>query len=109
MRVGVLICWDNNLVENVRATALLGAEVLMAPHQTGGTHSRSPHGMKPIPQALWQRRAEDPQAIEAAFRGEHGRGWLMRWLPSRAHDNGLFCCSATAWAAMTMRYAPAMR
>ena len=71
-------------------TALLGAEVLIAPHQTGGTHSRSPHGMKPIPQALWQRRAEDPQAIEAAFRGEHGRGWLMRWLPSRAHDNGLF-------------------
>lgn len=48
MRVGVLICWDNNLVENVRATALLGAEVLIAPHQTGGTHSRSPHGMKPI-------------------------------------------------------------
>lgn len=90
VRVGVLICWDNNLVENVRATALLGADVLIATHQTGGTHSRSPHGMKPIPQALWQRRVEDPQAIEAAFRGEHGRGWLMRWLPSRAHDNGLF-------------------
>ncbi|WP_306461126.1 nitrilase-related carbon-nitrogen hydrolase, partial [Enterobacter hormaechei] len=29
VRVGVLICWDNNLVENARATALLGAEVLM--------------------------------------------------------------------------------
>ncbi len=84
VRVGVLICWDNNLVENVRATALLGADVLMAPHQTGGTHSRSPHGMKPIPQALWQRRVEDPQAIEAAFRGEHGRGWLMRWRRQRS-------------------------
>ena len=22
--------------------------------------------------------------------GPKGRGWLMRWLPSRAHDNGMF-------------------
>ena len=29
-------------------------------------------------------------AIEREFRGDKGRGWLMRWLPSRAHDNGLF-------------------
>lgn len=41
VRVGVLICWDNNLVENARITALLGADILLAPHQTGGTHSRS--------------------------------------------------------------------
>ena len=34
-KIGVLICWDNNLVENVRATALLGADILIAPHQTG--------------------------------------------------------------------------
>jgi predicted amidohydrolase len=34
--VGVLICYDNNIVENARANALLGAEVLLAPHQTGG-------------------------------------------------------------------------
>ncbi len=44
VRVGVLICHDNNLVENVRATALLGAQILLAPHQTGGTHSMSPFG-----------------------------------------------------------------
>src|SRR5262249_61288679 len=31
-RVGVLICYDNNIVENARATALLGAEILLAPH-----------------------------------------------------------------------------
>ena len=37
---GILICWDNNLVENVRITALLGAEVLISPHQTGGCDSR---------------------------------------------------------------------
>ena len=34
--------------------------------------------------------AAHPEAIEAEFRGPKGREWLMRWLPSRAHDNGLF-------------------
>lgn len=89
-RVGVLICWDNNLVENARATALLGAEILLAPHQTGGCDSVSPRGMKPIDPALWERRGDDPEALRAEFRGPKGRGWLMRWLPSRAHDNGMF-------------------
>jgi len=32
----------------------------------------------------------DPAAIEAELRGPKGRGRLMRWLPARAHDNGLF-------------------
>jgi len=90
VKIGVLICWDNNLIENGRATALLGADILMAPHQTGGCDSRSPHAMKPIDPALWERREADPAAIEAEFRGDKGRGWLMRWLPSRAHDNGMF-------------------
>lgn len=90
VRVGILICWDNNLVENVRATALLGADILVAPHQTGGTDSRSPFGMKRIPVALWENRYHDPAALETACRGDNGRGWLMRWLPARAHDNGLF-------------------
>ena len=89
-RVGVLICYDNNLVENARVTALMGAEVLLAPHQTGGCRSRSPRAMGAIDPALWERRAEDPAAIEAEMRGPKGRGWLMRWLPSRAHDNGMF-------------------
>lgn len=89
-RVGVLICYDNNLVENVRACALQGAEVLVAPHQTGGCHSGSPYAMGRIDPRLWERRQEEPEAIESEFRGDKGRGWLMRWLPSRAHDNGLF-------------------
>jgi predicted amidohydrolase len=89
-RVGVLICYDNNIVENARATALLGAEVLLAPHQTGGCNSVSPRGMKPIDPAVWARRHEDPSACEAELCGAKGRGWLMRWLPSRAHDNGMF-------------------
>lgn len=90
IRMAILICWDNNLVENARACALGGAHVLLAPHQTGGTMSRSPFGPKPIPLALWERRSVDPEALRAAFRGPNGREWLMRWLPARAHDNGMF-------------------
>jgi len=89
-RVGVLICYDNNIIENGRATALLGAEILLAPHQTGGTNSVSPHGMKPVDPNVWARREQDPAACEAEICGPKGRGWLMRWLPSRAHDNGMF-------------------
>ncbi len=89
-KVGVLICYDNNLIENVRITALKGADILLAPHQTGGCESSSPHGMKRIDTKLWENRDVDPKAIEEALRGPNGRGWLMRWLPSRAHDNGMF-------------------
>ena len=89
-RVGVLICYDNNIIENARMTALMGAEVLLAPHQTGGCRSRSPRAMGAIDPALWERRKEDPAAIAAEMRGPKGRGWLMRWLPARAHDNGMF-------------------
>lgn len=90
VRVGILICWDNNLTENARITALAGADILLAPHQTGGTNSRSPHGMKPIPVSLWENRVQNPAALISALQGDSGRGWLMRWLPSRAHDNGMF-------------------
>jgi len=89
-KVGVLICYDNNILENVRMTALAGADILVAPHQTGGCNSGSPHGMKRIDTKLWENRKEDPAAIEDALKGSNGRGWLMRWLPSRAHDNGMF-------------------
>ena len=44
-RVGVLICYDCNLIENVRLTALRGAEILIAPHQTGAVRSKNPHLM----------------------------------------------------------------
>jgi predicted amidohydrolase len=43
-----------------------------------------------IDRKIWDNRAGDPEAIEHELRGEKGRGWLMRWLPSRAHDNGMF-------------------
>ncbi|MGA2499922.1 MAG: nitrilase-related carbon-nitrogen hydrolase, partial [Tepidisphaeraceae bacterium] len=90
VRLGVLICYDNNIIENVRITALMGAEVLLSPHQTGGCLSISPHGLKPIDRAIWDRRHEDPAALTREITGDKGRAWLMRWLPSRAHDNGMF-------------------
>jgi predicted amidohydrolase len=89
-RLGVLTCYDNNIFENVRITTLMGAQVILAPHQTGGCDSPDPRTMGLIDRSLWENRVEDPAAIEAEFRGEKGRAWLMRWLPSRAHDNGVF-------------------
>lgn len=89
-RVGVLICYDCNIGENVRIAALMGAEVLLAPHQTGGCASKNPHQMGVIERRVWDARREDPAAIEAELKGDKGRAWLLRWLPSRAHDNGLF-------------------
>ncbi len=89
-RAGVLICYDNNINENARITALKGAQVLMAPHQTGGCYTGNPHLMGTIDFNLWHNRKANPGAIEAELRSEKGRGWLMRWLPSRAHDNGFF-------------------
>jgi len=89
-RAGLLICYDCNLIENVRLAALRGAEVIIAPHQTGAVRSKNPHLMGLIEREVWDRRHEDPETIAREFRGDKGRGWLMRWLPSRAHDNGVF-------------------
>ncbi|MCZ6671376.1 MAG: acyltransferase, partial [Verrucomicrobia bacterium] len=68
-KIGVLICYDNNLIENVRVTALKGADILLAPHQTGGCKSGSPHGMHPIDTQLWENRKSDPEAIEKELKG----------------------------------------
>jgi predicted amidohydrolase len=89
-RVGVLICYDNNVNENGRINALKGAEIILAPHQTGGCRTKNPHLMGLIERKLWDERHTNPEAIRREFAGEKGRGWLMRWLPSRAHDNGTF-------------------
>lgn len=89
-RLGVLICYDNNVNENGRIAALMGAEIMLAPHQTGGCRTRNPHLMGLVDHRLWEERRQNPQAIEREFAGDKGRGWLMRWLPSRAHDNGVF-------------------
>lgn len=90
VKAGILICYDNNIIENVRMTALLGADILLAPHQTGGCVTPSPLCMGGIDVDLWENRKERRKELEAEFKGEKGRGWLMKWLPARAHDNGIF-------------------
>jgi len=88
---GVLICYDCNLVENVRIARLRGAQFLLAPHQTGGCDYKDNRNiMGLVPREKWDNRRRDPAAIEAEFRGPKGREWLLTWLPARAHDNGLF-------------------
>ncbi|PCJ96569.1 MAG: nitrilase [Flavobacteriaceae bacterium] len=88
-KCGILICYDNNVIENVRATSLLGAELIFAPHVTGCTPSAMPHrGF--VADKYWQNREEDPVSLRMEFDGPKGRGWLMRWLPSRAYDNGVY-------------------
>src|SRR5713226_4353456 len=59
-RAGLLICYDCNIIENVRLTALRGAEILIAPHQTGGCRSKNPHLMGLIDRRLWENRRTNP-------------------------------------------------
>lgn len=92
---GFLVCYDCNLPENVRATTLLGAEVIFAPHVTGGTPSEMP-GRGVIDAALWERRERDPEALRREFDGPKGRGWLLRWLPARAWENGVYIVFSNA-------------
>ncbi|MBI1311755.1 nitrilase [bacterium] len=88
-RVGFLICYDNNLPENVRVTAMLGAEVIFMPHVTCGLPSTMP-GRGTIDRSLWENRQRDPVRLRQEFLGPKGRGWLMRWLPARCWENGVY-------------------
>ncbi len=88
-KCGILTCYDNNIIENVRATTLLGAELIFAPHVTGCTPSNMP-GRGYVEDKLWQNRRSDPESLRIEFDGPKGRAWLMRWLPARAYDNGVY-------------------
>jgi predicted amidohydrolase len=88
-KCGILICYDNNIVENVRATKLLGADIIFMPHVTMCTPSTRP-GAGFVDPLLWKKRVEDPTSLRLEFDGMKGRGWLMKWLPSRAYDNGIY-------------------
>jgi len=95
MRAGFLVCYDCNLPENVRATTLMGAEVIFAPHVTGGTPSEMP-GRGVIDPSAWEGRHRDPDALRREFDGPKGRAWLMRWLPARAWENGVYIVFSNA-------------
>jgi predicted amidohydrolase len=88
-KVGFLICYDNNLPENGRITAMLGAEIVFMPHVTCGLPSPMP-GRGVIDRDLWENRHSDPVRLRQEFDGPKGRGWLMRWLPARCWENGYY-------------------
>ncbi len=94
-KCGILICYDNNIVENVRATSLLGADILFMPHVTMCTPSPRP-GAGFVDPILWQNRDIDPTSLRLEFDGMKGRAWLMKWLPSRAYDNALYAVFSNA-------------
>ncbi|GAB3880368.1 hypothetical protein GCM10029964_034660 [Kibdelosporangium lantanae] len=57
--MAILICYDNNLVENVRACALAGATVLLAPTKPA----------EPTPEAPTEcARSPSPSGTKAAHR-----------------------------------------
>jgi predicted amidohydrolase len=94
-KCGILICYDNNIVENVRATHLLGADILFMPHVTMCTPSSRPGAGFVDPQ-LWHNREADPTSLRIEFDSLKGRSWLMKWLPARAYDNGMYVVFANA-------------
>lgn len=88
-RCSILICYDNNLPENVRITALKGAEIVFMPHVTGCLPSVMP-GRGLVSPDLWHNRDRDPAALRIELNGAKGRQWLMRWLPTRLYENGIY-------------------
>ncbi|MGC1241789.1 MAG: nitrilase family protein [Chryseosolibacter sp.] len=88
-KCGILICYDNNIIENVRATVLLGADILFMPHVTMCTPSTRP-GAGFVDPSLWDNREKDPTSLRVEFDGLKGRAWLMKWLPARAYDNAVY-------------------
>ena len=75
--------------ENVRITTLVGAEVIFMPHVTGCLPSTMP-GRGTVDPQLWHDRDRDPVPLRLELNGPKGRGWLMRWLPARAWENGVY-------------------
>ena len=94
-KCGILLCYDNNVIENVRATAPLGTEIIFMPHVTMCTPSTRP-GAGFVDPALWRNRELDPTSLRAEFDGLKGRAWLLKWLPARAYDNGIYAVFANA-------------
>ena len=88
-KFGILICYDNNIIENVRATALLGAQVIFMPHVTMCTPSTRP-GAGFVDAALWKDKEKNAAILRKEFDSLKGREWLMKWLPARAYDNGIY-------------------
>jgi len=94
-KCSILICYDNNIIENVRAVKLLGADIVFMPHVTMCTPSTRP-GAGFVDPKLWDNREADPTTLRQEFDSLKGRAWLMKWLPARAYDNAIYAIFANA-------------
>ncbi len=94
-KCSILICYDNNIIENVRAVKLLGADIIFMPHVTMCTPSTRP-GAGFVDPVLWKNRETDPTTLRQEFDGLKGRAWLMKWLPARAYDNAIYAVFSNA-------------
>ena len=94
-KCGILICYDNNIIENVRATTLLGANIIFMPHVTMCTPSPRP-GAGFVDAELWMDKEANREILHQEFDGLKGREWLMKWLPARAYDNAIYAVFSNA-------------
>jgi predicted amidohydrolase len=94
-KCSILICYDNNIIENVRAVKLLGADIVFMPHVTMCTPSTRP-GAGFVDPKLWENREADPTTLRQEFDSLKGRALLMKWLPARAYDNAIYAIFANA-------------
>jgi hypothetical protein len=72
---------------------MLGAEIIVMPHVTCCLPSVMP-GRGTVDRQLWDNRHRDPVRLRREFQGPKGREWLMRWLPTRAYENGVYAVFA---------------
>ncbi len=85
----ILTCYDNNIPENVREVALMGADLVFMPHVTCCLEWGIP-GAGEVDRKVWENRHADPVTCRLEFMGLKAREWLMKWLPARAYDNGIY-------------------
>jgi predicted amidohydrolase len=49
-----------------------------------------------VDKKFWDNRINDPTSLRIEFEGLKGRSWLMKWLPARAYDNGIYAVFSNA-------------
>jgi len=67
-KCGILICSDNNIIENVQNTNLLGANIILMLHVTMCSSSTRPRAGF-IDHKLWENRENDPISLRLEFDG----------------------------------------
>ena len=47
-------------------------------------------GRGTVDRAVWENRHHDPVRCRMEFDSPKGRGWILKWLPARAWENGVY-------------------